>query len=198
MDDHVIIKMIKYGDTFEYFINFNRKVVWLLIVPKVTITFWHQEYHHYQYSQLIVRLDKDEEHATKALKGRKSIVMYFKYLSLDSSSAFSSVRISRHLKFQSDSNCNDYDSCDISDRSNYDRHGHVTCSFSEVSCYLRGTKNMMNSTTNEFVQWFLWELSNADSNRIFMPSESTLSPYEACSESKCLPFRGFILVARHL
>merc|ERR1712194_304270 len=51
--------------------------------------------------------------------------------------------------------------------------------------------------TNEFADYFLWEISNTVSNRIFMSSESSLSPHTTYSESNCLPFGDYSLVARY-
>ena len=55
---------------------------------------------------------------------------------------------------------------------------------------------MMSSTTNEYADHFLWEISNTDSNRIVMSSKSNLSPHTAYTESKCLPFGEYSLVTR--
>ena len=55
---------------------------------------------------------------------------------------------------------------------------------------------MINSVTNEFVAYLLWEISNTDSNRIFISSYSNLHPHTTCSESKCLPFGDYSLVTR--
>ena len=54
----------------------------------------------------------------------------------------------------------------------------------------------MTSTTNEDADYFLWEISNKDSNRIIMSSEINLSPHVTHSESKCLPFGECSLVTR--
>ena len=151
----------------------------------------------YQDSQLIARLEKNEEYVTKALKGGKLIAIHFKSLSFDSSPAYAGVRISKYLKCRSDFNCNDYDACTTSKCTDYDRYGDGICSFSEVSCDKCGTQIMMNSTTNEFADYFSWEINDAGSNRIIMSSESTLSPHTTYSASKCLPFGDYSLVARY-
>lgn len=142
----------------------------------------------YQDSQLIVRLDKSEEYVAKALKGGKLIAMHFKSLSLDSLPASASVRVSRHLKCKSDANFNDHNACTASKRIDCDRYRDGICSFSEISCNLCGTKITMTSAANKFSDCFSWELSDADSNRIIMSSDSTLSPHTTYSESICLAF----------
>ena len=72
------------------------------------------------------------------------------------------------------------------------------CSYNQVSCDLCGTNIMMNSTTNEFADYFLWDISSTNSNRIFMSSESSLSPHTTYTESKCLPFGDYGLVVKYL
>lgn len=199
-DDYVIIKMTKCADRFEYYINFNRKTIMTadssegennLLVTRMPSS------SNYQDSQLIARLEKNEEYVTKALKGGKLIAIQFKSLSLESSPASASVKISKYLKCRSDFNCNDYDACTTSKCTDYDRYGDGICSFSEVSCDKCGTQIMMNSTTNEFADYFSWEINDAGSSRIIMSSEPTLSPHTAYSASKCLPFGDYSLVARY-
>ena len=195
-DDYVIIKVTKCADRYNYFINFNRKV---------GITADSSEGEN---NVLIIRLSRfsidceigeGEEYITKALKGGKLIAMHFKSLSFDSLPVHASVRISQYPKCRSDSNCNDYDPCTTSKCINYDRYGDGICEFSEVSCNLCGTKIVMNSTTNEYADSLLWEIINTDYNRIFMSSETNLSPHTTryYTESKCLPFGEYSLVATY-
>ena len=56
---------------------------------------------------------------------------------------------------------------------------------------------MMKSTTNEFADYFSWEISDTVSKTIFMSSEPALFPHATYSESKCLPFGDYSLVARY-
>jgi hypothetical protein len=71
-DDYAIIKMTKCADRFDYYINFNRKTIMTadssegennLLVTRMPSS------SNYQDSQLIARLEKNEEYVTKALKG---------------------------------------------------------------------------------------------------------------------------------
>ena len=69
--------------------------------------------------------------------------------------ASASTRIRKHVKCQSDSNCNDHDPCTISKFINKYRCEDSARSFSEILSDFCGTKTMMNSANNKSLNYFL-------------------------------------------
>ena len=195
-----MIKITKCAGKFECLINFDRKIGATtdssedennVMVTSTSSSSSHQD------SQLIATLKTDEECVAKALKGGKLIVIDFNSLSIESYPISASVQISRYRKCKHDANCYDYDACTTSECVDYDRRDNGRCVYHNKTCDECGTNIIMSSTTNEFADHFSWEIINTESNRIFMSSESNLSPYTTYTESKCLPFGDYSIIARY-
>ena len=128
---HVIIKIKKFLDNFEYLINFHRKPFGIadimegynnMLVTRIPL------YSVYKDSRLINRLDEGKEHAMRVLKGQKVISTNDQFIAIYSFPEYTSVRISKHPKCLSDSNYNTYDSYATSKCINYDCCRQEACS----------------------------------------------------------------------
>ena len=87
-----------------------------------------------------------------------------KSLSMKSIPVTAGVRISKYIKYKTDANCNDYDSCTESKCIKYNCYREGVYSYVQVSCDFCRTNITMNTLTNKYTDFLSWEKRRINNN----------------------------------
>jgi len=71
------------------------------------------------------------------------------------------------------------------------------CFYKKLPCDECGTNVDMKFTTNEYPDYFSWQIESVDNNRIIMSSDAILAASREYVESKCLSFGDYILLVTY-